>query len=164
MSNYVFPVENWGGLSYHVSPRSFGCPRGGGRLHAGCDLYAPVGSAVKAISDGKIVYAGHFYYNVFMVQVDHGEDLGTIVYGEISLAPGIAINQQVSQGAILGYVKQIVKPNGGAITPMCHMEWYGQTGNAAVIGTPSQFPLPYRRRYTPKNISQLLDQISNSSS
>ena len=35
--------------------RQFGWNRGG-RLHAGCDLYAPLGTLVRAIADGEVVY------------------------------------------------------------------------------------------------------------
>ena len=49
----IFPVPRWiDTYSYEVSPRSFGSNRAGGRKHAGCDIYAPLGSEIKAVAPG----------------------------------------------------------------------------------------------------------------
>lgn len=158
MSDMVFPVQGWTGQSCHVNPRRFNNPRPGGRRHAGCDIYAPNGSEVKAICAGKIVYVGSFYFNVAMVQIDHGPAIGTIIYGEIRPA-GVQVGQVVSKGQLIGYIKRIVKPDGQSFPPMLHLEWYSQREDVPIIGAANQFPLPYRRRFVPKDPTALLDQL-----
>ena len=50
----LFPLSFRPAESYHERPRSFGAPRDGGtRSHAGCDLYAPIGTPVRAVADAS---------------------------------------------------------------------------------------------------------------
>ena len=50
----LFPLKQRPALSYHSGVRTFGAPRGNGRLHAACDLIAPVGTPIFAVAKGVI--------------------------------------------------------------------------------------------------------------
>lgn len=72
------------------------------RLHAGCDMGAPSGTAIHAPADGKVVLAGvrGGYGNTTVL--DHGHSLATL-YGHqssIVVTPG----QEVKRGDVIGYV------------------------------------------------------------
>lgn len=79
-----WPVPEWiSTYSYKQTPRSFGAKRASGRTHADCDLYAPLGSPVLAITAGRVVESRDFYLGTFQVTIDHGA-LGVVRCGEIS--------------------------------------------------------------------------------
>ena len=124
----TFPVPQWTGADYHISPRAFGSSRSKGkRLHAGCDLYAALGSPVRAIAPGRVVKAGMFYCETFAVEVDHGT-LGIVRYGEVSpkLAKGIVAGALVEEGQTIGYIGHLV---GLHCHPMLHFELYSGKGS-----------------------------------
>jgi murein DD-endopeptidase MepM/ murein hydrolase activator NlpD len=80
-SNYLFPLpKEFQDKGYHTGGRSFGNSRGD-RAHAGCDLYAPPGTSVYAIADGKILDYHFYYWKTFALEIDHGEF--SVVYGEV---------------------------------------------------------------------------------
>ena len=82
--NKYWPVPDWiSTYSYKQNPRNFGSNRAGGRVHAGCDLYAPLGAPVLAIADGRVLESRDFYLGTFQVTIDHGA-LGVVRYGEVS--------------------------------------------------------------------------------
>jgi murein DD-endopeptidase MepM/ murein hydrolase activator NlpD len=132
--------------------RSFGSSRNDTtRKHAGCDLYAPTGTHVFAVSDGKITYYGDFYGQTYEIEIDHGDYI--IRYGEVQpprknpykddpppenncngLVSGIMVGSMVKQGQHIGYVGQLRLYNKKTkkIEPyyqsMLHLEMY--KGNA----------------------------------
>ena len=69
-------------------PRSvgFASARGGGRLHAACDLMVPAGTAVHAISDGEVVRFRRFFHGTYQLVVRHthpGLEPFLVRYGEV---------------------------------------------------------------------------------
>jgi len=89
---------------------------GEGAFHAGIDIAAPYGSAVRAAADGDVsaTRMGAGYGRE--VTLDHGHDLIT-VYGHLSsmlVVPG----QHVSRGQVIGYVGQ----SGRSTGPHLHYE------------------------------------------
>jgi hypothetical protein len=82
-SNYLFPLlKEYQDKGYHSGSRSFGCLRSKGtRAHAGCDLYAPLGTHIYAVADGRILNYHFFYWKTFCLEVNHGDF--SIVYGEV---------------------------------------------------------------------------------
>jgi murein DD-endopeptidase MepM/ murein hydrolase activator NlpD len=81
-SNYLFPLpKQYQDKGYHAGARSFGWNRGGGRCHAGCDLYAPLGKEIFAVADGIIQNYHFFYWKTFALEIDHGDF--SVVYGEV---------------------------------------------------------------------------------
>lgn len=148
----VWPVPQWQSqFSYKQHPRSFGARRAGGRTHAGCDLYAPLGAEVLAISAGRVISAGKFYMGTFEVSIDHGA-LGIVRYGEISIAPGLGLKSNVEAGQVIGHVASL----GRGIPPMLHIEQFkgDRIGSLTDRANP-----PYLRRSDLLDITSLLDAM-----
>jgi murein DD-endopeptidase MepM/ murein hydrolase activator NlpD len=103
----IFPLRKRPAASYKERPRGFGNPRANGaRKHAGCDLYAPVGTEVLAVEDGEVIAGPYLFYDVVdAVEIRHAS--GVIVrYGEVNKtgAPGIKVGAKVVAGQIVGCV------------------------------------------------------------
>jgi murein DD-endopeptidase MepM/ murein hydrolase activator NlpD len=89
------------------------------RAHKGVDYAAAIGTPVKTVGNGKIIFRGtqNGYGNVIIVQ--HGEKYTTL-YGHLSsFADSQAIGSEVSQGDVIGYVGQ----SGLATGPHLHYEF-----------------------------------------
>ena len=75
-SCWIFPIDRSPSEPYHgpgSGMRAFGWRRSGGkRRHAGVDLYAPVGTPVRAVADGVVKRAAPFYLKTDAVEVEHG--------------------------------------------------------------------------------------------
>lgn len=139
----LFPLRFVPKESYHERPRSFGSPRDNGlRAHAGCDLYAPVGTEVLAVADGKVLAAYPFYPKdhpvVWAIEVDHFEYV--IRYGEVTrnLAPGVKAGHTVARGQVVGHVGQMPR-----LPSMLHFEMYAGTASGALTDRSRK---PYQRR------------------
>jgi murein DD-endopeptidase MepM/ murein hydrolase activator NlpD len=136
----LFPLTFRPSESYHERPRSFAAPRDGGqRSHAGCDLYAPIGTPVRAVADGVVLNFYLFYKDTWALEVDHFEFL--VRYGEIqkNLASGIRVGMQVQAGQTLGKVGQLT----GLDVSMLHFEMYDGTATGPL--TDRNRP-PFQRR------------------
>lgn len=134
-----FPLTFVPKQSWHGAPRSFGAPRSQGkRKHAGCDIYAPPGTPVHAVADGKVLSFRPFYLGSWSIVVDHGEFV--VRYGEVKskLAQGVAVGGRVKKGQVLGEVS-ILK---GLSVSMIHFEMF--KGN--VKGELTQNARPFFRR------------------
>lgn len=148
----VWPVPQWQSqFSYKQHPRSFGSKRSKGRIHAGCDLYAPLGSEVLAIAAGKVISAGQFYMGTFEVSIDHGV-LGVVRYGEITVAEGLSLKTTVEAGQVIGHIASL----GRGIPPMLHIEQFkgGKVGTLTNRDNP-----PYLRRADLMDVTHLLDEM-----
>ena len=89
------------------------------RAHKGVDFAAPIGTAVRASGDGRVLFAGrqNGYGNVVILQ--HGAANST-VYAHLSrFAAGIKPGAHVAQGTVIGYVGQ----TGWATGPHLHYEF-----------------------------------------
>ena len=110
--------------NWTAPPRSFGSNRGGGRAHAACDLYLPVGTTIHAIADGKVVRGPYpFYAGTFAIEIDHGDFLAR--YGEVQ--PGAFVKQgdQVKACQPLAKVGRL---NGMKVS-MLHLELYDKSAS-----------------------------------
>ena len=140
----IFPVPRWiDTYNFEAQPRSFRANRAAGRKHAGCDLYAPLGSDVLAVADGKIIRCAPFYWGTWAIEVEH-PGIGIIRYGEILVAAGMASGMAVQGGRKIGSIAQLVNPNpnGSNPHPMLHFELYAGTGS----GPLSTADEPFKRR------------------
>ncbi|MBI4952743.1 MAG: peptidoglycan DD-metalloendopeptidase family protein [Myxococcales bacterium] len=81
----VRPTEPYSGPNGGM--RRFGSARSGGRLHAGCDLYGPVGTPIVAVADGTVLLAPYLFYDDTYALEVHHPGFGVVRYGEI-LPPG----------------------------------------------------------------------------
>jgi len=155
-AHLVFPLQQAATADYTTGQRAFGSNRRGGRKHAGCDLYAPVGSSVVAMAAGTIiqpVYA--FYLGTFALEVDHGTFVAR--YGEIKQehADQFATGDDVLPGQLLGSVGQLQ----GLSFSMLHLELY--TGSASGGLTDRANP-PYQRRADLMNPTPFVDRAAQS--
>lgn len=150
----LFPLQSRPAQSYKTGMRAYGSNRSSGkRKHAGVDLYAPKGTAIRAVKDGTVVKDYPFYLGTRAIEIDHGDLL--IRYGEIShVAPGIKAGSKVKRGQIIAYVGELVFKSGNKMS-MLHIEFYKgtMTGPLTVRGNK-----PYQRRSDLINPTTYLDQ------
>jgi murein DD-endopeptidase MepM/ murein hydrolase activator NlpD len=95
------------------------------RMHAGVDFGAPWGSAIHAVSDGVVAFAGRHGGHGNYVRLEHGGGLGTgyAHMSRIAVSPGT----RVQAGQVIGYVGS----TGLSTGPHLHYELYqnGHTVN-----------------------------------
>jgi murein DD-endopeptidase MepM/ murein hydrolase activator NlpD len=140
------PKESW-----HKRPRSFGAPRdGGSRKHAGCDLYAPVGTPIFAVADGTVTQFREFYRDTFALVVDHGDFI--VRYGEVleGLPKGVKVGAKVKKGQRIASVGKLT----GIAASMIHFEMYTGKGR----GELTQPRGPFRRRSDLMDPTEQLDK------
>lgn len=117
-----FPLPILPRADWIQAPRAYGSNRSSGaRAHAGCDLYAPIGTTVHAVRAGVVVrdpYA--FYAGTDALEIDHGDFL--IRYGEIQPGSPLRSGDRVSAGQFIAKVGHLV----GISVPsaMLHLEMY----------------------------------------
>ncbi|MFH4284934.1 M23 family peptidase, partial [Acinetobacter baumannii] len=69
--SYLFPLKVRTN-SYKNGFARFGSNRSGGkRKHAGCDLYAPTGTEIRAMADGKVRVVKAFYSGTDVIEIVH---------------------------------------------------------------------------------------------
>lgn len=136
----LFPLKFRPKESYKEGMRRFGANRDHGRRkHAGCDLYAPIGTPVFAVADGTVIAAYPFYLGSWAIEVDHGTFV--VRYGEVKpkVAAGIKAGAKVTARQLLGEVGLLK----GLKMSMIHFEMFSGAakGSLTVKGNP-----PYQRR------------------
>ena len=109
------------------------------RAHKGIDYGAPIGTPVKAVSDGTISFEGqqHGYGNLIVIQ--HFGPYST-AYGHLSrFAKGLHRGSHVSQGQVVAYVGM----TGLATGPHLHYEFrvHGEQENPLAMNLPTAQPL-----------------------
>lgn len=150
--NKFWPVpELISTFSYKQTPRSFGAKRASGRTHAGCDLYAPLGSPVLAITAGRVVESRDFYLGTFQVTIDHGA-LGVVRYGEISHDGIPKTGSVVEAGQQIGKIGNL----GKGLHPMLHIEHFSGAATGAMTNPRNP---PYSRRSDLQDCTKLLDSL-----
>ncbi|MEZ5144290.1 MAG: peptidoglycan DD-metalloendopeptidase family protein [Acidimicrobiales bacterium] len=95
-----------------------------GRLHAGLDISAPIGTPIVAAAGGTVIFAGWNgggYGN--LVVIDHGGGLSTAYAHQSRVAA--SVGQRVSAGQVIGYVGS----TGSSTGPHLHFETR-ENGNA----------------------------------
>ena len=149
----LFPMSSFPRQSYKEGMRAFGFRRGGGkRKHAGCDIYAPIGTIVRAMDDGKVVQVAPFYLGTDEVVVDHGGFL--IRYGEVM--PGahfVKVGDEVRRGQALSKVGKLE----GLSQSMLHIEAYTSSLDAVKHPLTIKGAAPYMRRSDLVDITPTLD-------
>jgi murein DD-endopeptidase MepM/ murein hydrolase activator NlpD len=154
-NSILFPVTFRPSQSYKTGMRAFGANRSGGRKHAGCDLYAPNGTAIRAIKNGTVIQDYPFYLGTRALEIDHGDIL--VRYGEISrVASGIKADASVLRGQVIAYVGELKFPSGTKMS-MLHIEFYKGTSSGPLTVNGA---LPYKRRADLINPTSYLDAAS----
>ncbi len=138
------PTQTW-----MSGARRFGSNRSKGkRAHAGCDLYAPKGTIIHAITDGTVIRGPYFFYaGTFALEIDHGTFIAR--YGEIQAATFVREGDKVTAGQPIAKVGHLV----GITVPsdMLHLELYdksahGELTRRGVEGAKAPDGRPFQRR------------------
>lgn len=74
------------------------------QFHGGVDLAAPVGTPVRAVADGRIIFRGRKGNAGNMITIAHSGKVHTMYLHLSRCAPGSRYGKQVKQGDIIGYV------------------------------------------------------------
>jgi murein DD-endopeptidase MepM/ murein hydrolase activator NlpD len=186
-SSFLFPLpKEFQDKGYHSGARSFGYARGD-RAHAGCDLYAPVGTNIYAVADGTILDYHLYYWKTFALEIDHGEY--SVVYGEVQppleengikdqpsprflrgLPDGLQKKMTVKRGQHIAFVGQLYVNDGP--TPfehtMVHFELYKNTARGPFTQrsnlTDYEYvvPKPFKRRRDLMDPTGFLDEADAS--
>ncbi|HSC69221.1 MAG TPA: M23 family metallopeptidase [Cellvibrio sp.] len=145
-----FPLKTRSPSSYKSGMRKYGSNRANGRKHAGCDLYAPIGTPVYAMDDGEVVNFYAFYLGTYALEIKHPDFVAR--YGEIGRsATGIKNGSKVKKGQLIGYVGELK----GLNMSMLHLELY--SGNASGPLT-VRGNKPYQRRKDLIDPTPILDK------
>lgn len=109
------------------------------RAHKGVDYGAPIGTHVRATSDGVVAFVGkqNGYGNLIVLQ--HAGNFST-AYGHLSrFANGLHKGERVKQGDVIGYVGM----TGMATGPHLHYEFRvaGVQRNPLTVPMPQAFPI-----------------------
>ena len=107
------PVEGCVTSPFGVKRLHNGKPTG--EFHGGVDQRTPAGEPIRAIADGKIVYAQKFNVLGNAVGIDHGQGLGSMFLhmSKLEVAPGAL----VKRGDVLGYAGSTGRSTGP------HLHW-----------------------------------------
>jgi len=135
------------------------------RAHKGIDFAAPVGTAIKAAGNGRVIHRGvkGGYGNTVILA--HAGSVTTL-YGHMSrYARGLKVGDKVKQGEVIGYIGM----TGLATGPHLHYEYRvgGVHRNPATIPLPKAESIPAELRAdfeaTTAPLLAQLDAISSSS-
>src|SRR5690606_14184186 len=72
------------------------------RMHSGMDIAAPHGTPIRAVSDGRVSFAGRHGGHGNYVKLTHAGNLAT-GYGHMSRI-AVKAGQKVNRGQVIGYV------------------------------------------------------------
>lgn len=138
----LFPFTSRSTPTYHQGALRFGAKRDeGARKHAGCDIYFPVNTPIRAVEAGVVTeYIPEFYRGSSAVAVNHGNFVARyceIVKGDPNTP---AIGKQVARGQVIGKVAHLP----GIGNSMLHFELYADVSQPSKFKKPS-LP-PFNRR------------------
>jgi murein DD-endopeptidase MepM/ murein hydrolase activator NlpD len=114
------------------------------RAHQGVDYAAPMGTPVRAASDGRIRFAGRKGGYGNLVEIEHSASVVT-VYGHLSrFARETRVGAHVTQGTVIAYVGM----TGLATGPHLHYEYRlnGVFKNPQTVALPGAAPIDARWR------------------
>ncbi|HSN97250.1 MAG TPA: peptidoglycan-binding protein, partial [Candidatus Nanopelagicales bacterium] len=157
-----FPLARIYSESWTKGAGAFGSSRGG-RAHAGCDLYAPLGTWIHAIAAGEVTLGPYYFYaGTYAIEVTHGDFVAR--YGEIQKDTPVRKGDKVKAGQRIGRVGHLVNIN--VKSDMLHLELYKGTasGGLTVKGEGSakrSDGVPFQRRKDLMDPTPLLAQWRN---
>lgn len=133
---YLFPLKDRTN-SYKSGMARFGSNRSNKtRKHAGCDLYAPSGTEVRAMADGVVRNVYFFYDNTDAIEITHAKHI--IRYGEVKKGGSLVkAGDRVKKGQVIGYVGKLTTK--GIPSMMLHLEMYSNPSNTGTLTGSSVF-------------------------
>ena len=150
-----FPLAERPVESYREGMRRFGARRSGGRKHAGCDLYAPIGTPIYAMDHGIVLQDLYsFYLGTYALEIQHAGFVAR--YGEITsrVPEGLRKGAKVSRGQLLGYVGRLE----GLDMSMLHLELYAGSATGPLTVRSNT---PFQRRSDLVNPTPVLDAATS---
>jgi murein DD-endopeptidase MepM/ murein hydrolase activator NlpD len=149
----IFPLWIRPTASWKDGARYFGCPRSGGRMHGGVDLYAPFGSKIRAIADGVIIYEPYYFYDGTNALEVYHPGVGVVRYGEISSSKTVPARagQAVKAGELIAYVGWLDSLG----MSMIHFELYGESARGENLSGGG----PFRRHPALRDPTPLIDRL-----
>ena len=135
--HFLFPLAHIPQPDWRGGARYYGAPRGG-RRHAGCDLLAPPGTAIYAISDGVLVRGPYEFTGPPKYPLTHAVEIrhGDILIRYCEIAPGSYC------GGLTPTAGQRIAQVGAL--EMLHFEVY--TNGASSASLTNRGNMPYQRR------------------
>lgn len=158
-----FPFARVHSESWTHAPGAFGSNRGSTRAHAGADLYAPLGTWIHAIAEGKVIQGPYsFYAQTFAIEVDHGDFIAR--YGEIQSSTAVRTGDRVQAGQRIARVGHLVGIR--APSDMLHLELYRGTASGALTVRDSTSAkrhdgVSFQRRHDLMDPTALVNQWKN---
>lgn len=140
--------------------RRFGANRPDGRKHAGCDLYAPVGTKIYAMADGTIVDHRSYYLDTYQITVNHGDFIARC--GEVKpngerLATGLQVRIPGKKRSTYRLCWPVSVSEREHYVDV-HLEIYSDATNNSIYRAASS--LPYQRRADLVDPTPYLDRAS----
>jgi murein DD-endopeptidase MepM/ murein hydrolase activator NlpD len=110
------------------------------RPHLGVDYAAPRGTPIRAVGEGKVLFAGRRGGAGNMVKIRHNATYQTMYKHMKGFAKGIKAGAHVQQGQVIGYVGT----TGLSTGPHVHFEFYqaGRFVDPLKKSFPSSDPVP----------------------
>lgn len=145
-AQFFFPFAQLPNQNWTEGMRRFGASRSnGGRAHAGCDLYFPVGTTIHAITSGRVVLGPYlFYQGTYALEIDHGTFVAR--YGEIQQSAFVKQGDQVTAGQPIAKVGKL----NGMTNSMLHLELYNKSAQGPLTVKGNQSArlnrVPFQRR------------------
>lgn len=151
--SYLFPLKARTN-SYKNGFARFGSNRSGGkRKHAGCDLYAPAGTEIRAMADGVVRNVYYFYDNTDAIEIVHPKHI--IRYGEVRKGKALVkAGDKVVKGQVIAYVGSLTTK--GIPSMMLHLEMYSNPNDKGTLNGTSV----YKRRSDLIDPTPFLDSAS----
>lgn len=151
--SYLFPLKARTN-SYKNGFARFGSNRSGGkRKHAGCDLYAPAGTEIRAMADGVVRNVYYFYDNTDAIEIVHPKHI--IRYGEVRKGKSLVkAGDKVVKGQAIAYVGSLTTK--GIPSMMLHLEMYSNPNDKGTLNGTSV----YKRRSDLIDPTPFLDSAS----
>ncbi len=121
--DFISPIRYKGSIPIRKDKHGdghFGAPRRGGRSHRGLDIYAPVGTSVRASKSGR-AKVGYVKNGMGKYVIIHHANGSATLYGHLSRTR-IKNNQKIRQRAIIGYVGKTGNAKSKDIDPHLHFE------------------------------------------
>jgi murein DD-endopeptidase MepM/ murein hydrolase activator NlpD len=87
------------GFGYRIHPIT-----GAHHFHGGVDLVAPVGTPVRAVADGNVIFRGREGGTGNMITIAHADGIHTIYMHLSRFSPAVGYGKKVRQGDIIAYV------------------------------------------------------------
>lgn len=101
--SFIMPVENATSIVEYSEQLVFNSTLNRYNAHQAMDFFAPEGTNVYAVYDGKVESVTNELLQGTTVVIDHGNGLKT-VYNSLLDADSVLVGQQVSKGDIIGQV------------------------------------------------------------